>query len=378
MARQCLLAFVVSRAIVWAAGVAAALTLDSSAPRLSRPVDLGHTADVLAAPGVRWDATWYLEIAREGYASELHAAFFPLYPLTVSAVSFVLGSPVIAGLLVSCIAFMAALLALWRLAELELDAAAAGRTVWLLALFPASLFFSAVYAESLFLALTVGAFLSARQGRWGRAALLGAAAGATRNTGWLLIVPLALMYWQARPAGGRRLDRDALWLALVPAGAAAFAAYQWAHFGDPLTGARAQRFWGREFVGPLRGLQAVAENLWTSVSNLVQGVNVASDLRQLALLAGMTLAVVALVGAARRLPAPYAVWAGLGILAMLSAPMPDYPLSATPRFLAVLFPLFMWGGAALARRDLYLLVLGASTAGLVFLTAEFSTWRFVS
>jgi vacuolar-type H+-ATPase catalytic subunit A/Vma1 len=58
--------------------------------------------------------------------------------------------------------------------------------------------------------------------------------------------------------------------------------------------------------------------------------------------------------------------------------MPDYPLSATPRFLSVLFPLFMWGGTALTRRRPYLAVLGAFGAGLAFLSAEFSTWHFVS
>jgi hypothetical protein len=63
---------------------------------------------------------------------------------------------------------------------------------------------------------------------------------------------------------------------------------------------------------------------------------------------------------------------------MLSAPMPDYPLSATPRFLAVVFPLFMWAGSTLANRRLYLLVLGVSALGLAFLSTQFSTWRFVA
>jgi hypothetical protein len=308
----------------------------------------------------------------------LHAAFFPLYPLTVRAVSFLFGSTVVAGLVVSAAAFLAALVALWRLADLELGSGAAGRTVWLLALFPASLFFSAIYAESLFLALSVGAFLAARQGRWARAALLGAAAGATRNTGAFLIVPLALFYWQSRPGPARRPDRDALWLLLAPVGALAFAAYQWAHFGDPLTGAHAERWWGRELVGPLRGLQAVGENVGDVVSNLVHGVHLSSVASQLGLLGCMALAVVAFAGVVRRLPAPYWTWAGIGLVSMLSAPMPNSPLSATPRFLAVLFPLFMWGGAVLTRPRLLLPVLAVFGVGLAFLSAQFSTWHFVS
>jgi hypothetical protein len=364
---------VVSRAIVWVAGVTAALSLDYSADPTNRPIALGHTAEVLSAPAVRWDAVWYLDIARDGYTSGLHAVFFPLYPLVVRAVSFVLGSLIVAGVVVSCVAFLAALVALRRLTEHELGARAADRTVWLMALFPASLFFSAVYAESLFLALTVGAFLSAREGRWRRAALLGAAAGATRNTGWLLIVPLALMY---RGEAGR-LDRGALWLLLVPLGAVGFWAYQWAHFGDPLTGAHAERWWGRQFVGPLRGVQYIAENVWHTSSYLLHGERLGSDLHQIALLALLAAALVAFAGVVRRLPAAYWVWTAIGLVVAISAPIPEFPLWSTPRFLAVLFPLFMWAGDALRPR-VYALALAVFAVGLAFVSAEFATWHFVS
>ena len=42
----------------------------------------------------------------------------------------------------------------------------AGATVWLVALFPAALYFGAPYSESLFLLVSVGAFYAARTGRW--------------------------------------------------------------------------------------------------------------------------------------------------------------------------------------------------------------------
>jgi mannosyltransferase PIG-V len=384
---SCARAFLVSRAIVWAAGVAAAWKVDYTVDPINRPTPLGHTANVLAAPGVRWDATWYLEIARHGYTSDLHAVFFPLYPLVVRAVSFVVGSLVVAGLVVSFAAFMAALVVLWRLTAHELGHQAAGRTVWLLALCPASLFFSAAYAESLFLLLSVSSFLSARTGRWRRAALLGAAASATRNTGWLLMFPLALMYWESsrgrEPAeptatGARRLDPSGLWLLVVPLGALAFGIYQWAHFGDPLTGAHAERWWGRTFVGPLRGLQAIAENVGTTFSDLAHGQRLGSDLHQLALLGVFALALVAFAGVVRRLPAAYWLWTAIGLVVAISAPIANYPLWSTPRFLVVLFPLFMWAGAALARPRLYLLVLTGFAVGLAFVSAEFATWHFVS
>ena len=63
--REAVRAFLVSRALVWGAGAGAALILGPGRP-LAPPVALGHVANVLAAPAARWDATWYLAIARDG------------------------------------------------------------------------------------------------------------------------------------------------------------------------------------------------------------------------------------------------------------------------------------------------------------------------
>src|SRR5436305_1609284 len=61
-----------SRALVWVAGVGAFAAWGSS-PRapgfdpegLVRP--FGGLGNALVAPGARWDAVWYLSIARDGY-----------------------------------------------------------------------------------------------------------------------------------------------------------------------------------------------------------------------------------------------------------------------------------------------------------------------
>ena len=59
-----------------------------------------------------------------------------------------------------------------------------------------SFFFSAVYTESLFLALSAGCFYLARRERWVWAGVLGGLAAATRSIGVLLVVPLAVLYLQ--------------------------------------------------------------------------------------------------------------------------------------------------------------------------------------
>ena len=55
---------------------------------------------------------------------------------------------------------------LYRIAEPRLGADGARRAVLYLALFPTALFLQAVYSESLFLALTLGAFLLAERSRF--------------------------------------------------------------------------------------------------------------------------------------------------------------------------------------------------------------------
>ena len=65
-------------------------------------------------------------------------------------------------------------------------------------------FFSAVYSESLYLALSVGLFWRARHGRWACVGVLGALAGATRSTGLVLLLPALLIYLY-----GPREDRAA-------------------------------------------------------------------------------------------------------------------------------------------------------------------------
>ncbi len=115
---------------------------------------------------------------------------------------------------------------------------AARLAVLVTAFAPMAFFFSAVYSESLYLALSVGLFWSARQGRWALVGVLGALAAATRSTGLVLLLPALMIYLYgpredrapdfARDARRRllpryRLRRDVLWLALLPLGVVVYA-----------------------------------------------------------------------------------------------------------------------------------------------------------
>jgi hypothetical protein len=89
---------------------------------------------------------------------------------------------------------------------------------------------------------------------------------------------------------------------------------------------------------------------------------------------------VALEGCRRRLRPEYATYAALVILMCLSTPEQGEPLWSYDRFALTMFPLWMVGGAWLARRRRVVqgAVLMAGAGALVFYTLQFSSWAFVA
>ena len=367
-------------------GLAAENAVKFDTPQLTHAL-----ADPLLAPLARWDAVWYLRVADSGYGeSEARAAFFPLYPLLVRGLAEPFGaSPaalLAAAYLVALGAFLAALTLLHRLVSLELGRPLAQPTLLLLAVFPAALYFGAPYAESLFLALSVGAFYAARTGRWAWAGTCAAAAAATRNSGVLLMLPLLILWWGSR---GRR-PRDAAWVFLAPLGLAAYALYLGLAEGDALRFLHAHEAWYRELSVPLagawQGLGAAidgARQLASGQREVVYFTEAAGDPYRIAainltLFASLVFGVVACVGVFRRLPLAYGAWVAVSLLLPLSEPARPQPLMSLPRFLAVLFPIFMWLAVWCEERRATDRVVAVSALGLGLFTAQFASWHWIS
>jgi hypothetical protein len=379
-----------SRLLVLVAGVAGGLLLH----RVSGWADydpgqltarLGTVGNLLTAGSVRWDSIWYVHIAQHGYDSAAATAFFPLYPLLIGALSFSTASAVIAGMTISLLAFGAAMFAIHRLACLETDTATARLTVLLLAFAPVSLYFGAVYSESLFLALSAGAALLARRERWGWAGVLAGLAAATRIDGVLLVVLVLL------PRRERRFDRRRLWMLLAPAGLGAYLGGLWLGGFSPLAPLHAQSAitHGHRFVGPLAALgQAVSaaggglRDLLTARAPLFSPGALASPLSAAGInvLEGgvLMLALAALIICLRRLPLAYGLYAGLALLVAVWSPVPGEPLKSLDRYVLTIFPLWIAGASWLRTRALPRVVLPISAALLAAATLEFTTWAFLS
>jgi hypothetical protein len=78
------------------------------------------------------------------------------------------------------------------------------------------------------------------------------------------------------------------------------------------------------------------------------------------------------------LPAAYGAWVLVSVLPIFMSQPPNNPLYSSSRFIAVLFPLFMWLAVVCERRGWTMTVLLLFATGMAVLTAEFTLWSFVA
>ena len=153
----------------------------------------------------RWDAGWFSWIAADGYGSGsgldagARIAFFPAFPALEAAAAAATGlSTPVAGVVVSNLAYLASLIALFLLTAAELGERNARWATAFFAAMPTSFFLLAPYSESLFLLLTLLAFLWARRSRWGPTSGAAFLAGLTRPMA-IALVPALWLLRRERP-----------------------------------------------------------------------------------------------------------------------------------------------------------------------------------
>lgn len=287
----------------------------------------GTLLDILT----QWDGHWYRLIAEHGYAPpmpEIAAAWFPVYPILVRAVEFIVRDFQVASVLVSNGCLIGAALLLMRLLRLDYDDLICRRTITFLMFNPVSFYFSSAYTESTFLLLSIGAMFAARHGKWLLAALSGACLSGTRAPGLLIGAPLFAEYliqWQERGRSARTFFRPHLLsLALVPAGLAAYLLYLYAQRGDLFLPMHAQaNGWGKTLTLPWESL------LWPRSFP-------ASHVPLYQAIVGGALVLTGF-GFFLRLRATYLVYAVLSILFYLAWGS----LEGLPRYVSIIFPLHL-------------------------------------
>lgn len=364
----------------------------------------------LVEPMRVWDGSWYRLIAVEGYEPVggflAKAAFWPLYPWLMRWGSDLSGiSPESVGYLISLAAFFGALLLLYRLVSLDFDATIARRTLWALALFPTAFFFNAVYTESLFLLLTAGCLLAARQGNWWLAGLVGLLAALTRSAGVMLLAPMGILFLQQYGWDVRRWFPNIFPAALPALGPLIFGWHlttagmkffdwidvQWQWYRFPATP------W-ETFRCATVGCTAQVPNVdqpqvhpgvdWSWVDMLLDsptwGTITSPGFRDvfargdwLELL--VTIGAFALVLIAiRRLPLYYFALVLPPLIVPLFSPSSVHPLMSMPRFVLPMFPLFVVIALLVRNRTAGIALATASAILMALLAMQFSSWYWVS
>jgi len=201
----------------------------------------------------RWDSYWFLDVAQNGYYlrgenKQANVVFFPLYPMLVRGVGWLLGGNLpLAGWVVSSVFLALCAPLLTRLVQEFHPEIDSRRAVLFLLVFPTAFFLNAIYSESLFLFLSLAMFFAALRGRFLLAGVCCALASATRVAGLFLCVPLLIEFVQALGWRGLLTWRVGS-LALAPAGAFLFFCFHWLTFGDFFLYLTVQKWWGRDFV----------------------------------------------------------------------------------------------------------------------------------
>jgi hypothetical protein len=359
--REVLLDFVATRvAIIVIAELAAVIIGQRAGDHVQ------ESSNLLLAVWGRWDAVHYLDIASSGYQGT-DMAFFPLFPLLVRILGKLVGSHLVAGLLISNASFFFGLLYLYKLLEHEFDRPVARRAIFYVSIFPTAVFFSAVYTESLFFMLTVASFYYMREHRWWMAGAIGFFAALTRVEGVLLAVPFLIEWWaqfKTAPASGAR---SLLAGGLIPAGLFCYMAYLWVLVGDPLYFSHVQIHWNRHFAMPWVSVFGAFEKIATAT----QGQTIANQLLEISFTALM---IGVLIGGWKRLRPSYIAYMALSIL----IPMSTSSLMSMPRFALVLFPMFAilarWGERPWVNN----LILAFSLPLLGLFTVLFADWYWVA
>lgn len=407
-----------SRLVILFAGMAGILQIGTPSRaavaydpgRLTAP--FGYLANAVVAPLARWDSVWYLTIAEHGYAHiRERMAFYPLYPAMIHVLGWVTRSDLVAGVLISLVSLAVALVLLQRLVSLDFGEEIATTTVLLIAFCPVAFFLSAVYTESLFLALSVGSIYAARRERWLLCGALGFLAATSRNGGIALILPAAVIYlygpraataavrtrWaDGRRKGWRRLlpryraGASALWLLLIPAGLVAYLGYLGIRYGDALAPFRVESIWYRHTTFPLTTIWHGGEQAWDGLRQLIQGPVppyrvpsyaqgvISASLQDIYLFLFLVLGVAGVVLVLWRLGAVYGIYALALLVLALADPVSLQPLASLPRYELMIFPLFICGAKLLTRFRLTAYAIPASAVLLGLFTVEFATWRWVA
>lgn len=212
-----------------------------------------------------WDGHTYAKLATEGYQTvgdqATYIVFFPLYPWLMRLTGLVIPNPYIAGVFITITtsifghAFFYALLL-----KKNLTHTTAKLAFLLFCLAPATIYFSLVCTEGLFLLLAVGCLYALEDRRYWIAALCGFGAAMTRVVGITLIIPYVFTCLAEHPRAFpiRKLLKGSV----IPLGFGVYLMLNAWLFGNPFYYQQVlHNNWQKTIANPITRIIASAPNL---------------------------------------------------------------------------------------------------------------------
>lgn len=335
--RSGLFAYLLSRLlVVVGAGIAVAAQAVWSRWNGEEPVG-GATALVRVLNS--WDGHWYLDVVRDGYpraimenvtyfVPDARAAFFPLYPMIVRPLDWVLpGGPVSVSIAVNLLLGAVVVVLVGSMARTLFDVRTARKAMILTAFFPGSFVLSWAYSEAVLLTLAALCLTALHKKQWVLAGVLAAAGTAARPNGVALVAACAVAALLA-------IASDRNWKSLIapflaPWGFIGFMLFLRHHTSEDWAWFRVQREAWKE--GTSFGATAVQRTLDFFTDPFSSPTS--------ALTAASVAAMVVALWLSRRhkLPLPHMAYS-LTVLVLMLAPA---TVTARPRFLFTAFPLII-------------------------------------
>jgi Gpi18-like mannosyltransferase len=180
----------------------------------------------------------------------------------------------LAGVIVSALGALGAMLALYDLTRDSLEEDGALRAAFYLIIFPTGFFLLQVYTEGIFVGLAFGCLAMLKRRNWLMAGILASCTVLTRAVGIAIFLPLLIHWWrtgawrefgvEARQLSHSRIPLQALWhLLLMLSPLITFLIWKFSYYGIAFDLVEKQYF-GSTFMDPTRAFAAWDE-AWRSL-----------------------------------------------------------------------------------------------------------------
>lgn len=287
------------------------------------------------ASWAQWDGGHFYNIAKFGYFGPNEYAFFPLFPILIRLTSFLLFDNILlAGFLITNIAFLIFLYVFYELIKTKYDKKIAQNSLITLITFPTTYFAVAYYSESLFLLFIALTFLLLEKRKFLQAAIFVSLASLTRTLGIFLVIPQIISYLQDIKFNIRNINAKALSIPVALAGFGAYSTYLYLNFKDSLYFFTVQSTWHRSLTSPLS----------TIYSYLSQNITQKSFNEYLDIFLTITFLLILAIGV-KKIPFSWWLFALLAIL----IPTSTGTLTSMPRYLLASLPVFILIGDYLTK-----------------------------